>query len=281
MKETSIWGTPFGAGIIPSRWKRPKILLSFAIGLSPWSTTISTEGWLSIAVENISVFFVGIVVFASTNLVHTPPIVSIPSERGITSRRTTSPIELSPAIIAPWIAAPIATASSGFRDLLGALPKNFSTARWIAGILVEPPTSRTSSISLTVIPAFLIADLQGSIVLFTILSIIFSNTDLESVLTKCTGTPSIAVIYGRLMSVVVVLDNSILARSAASFNLCIAIGSFDKSKLELSFLNSSIIQLIIHWSISLPPRWVSPSVARTSNTPSPNSRIVTSCVPPP
>ena len=60
--------------------------------------------------------------------------------------------------------APIATTSSGLRDLLGALPKNFSTAAWIAGIRVEPPTSNTSSISDVLRPAFFKAEAQGAIV---------------------------------------------------------------------------------------------------------------------
>ena len=38
---------------------------------------------------------------------------------------------------------------------------------------------------------------------------------------------------------------------------------------------------MIFWSKSSPPRWLSPAVDNTSNTPSPNSRIDTSNVPPP
>jgi hypothetical protein len=47
---------------------------------------------LSDAVENVSLFLVGIVVFASINLVRTPPIVSMPRESGVTSRSKTSEI---------------------------------------------------------------------------------------------------------------------------------------------------------------------------------------------
>ena len=83
-----------------------------------------------------------------------------------------------------------------------------------------------------------------------------------------------------MISEVVVLESSIFAFSAASFNLCKAIGSAFKSRPS-SFLNSSANQSIIVWSTSSPPKWVSPSVAKTSKTPSPNSRIETSCVPPP
>src|SRR3989442_74065 len=49
-KVTSICGTPRGAGGIPSRWKRPSVRLSRAIGRSPWSTCTSTDGLLSAGV---------------------------------------------------------------------------------------------------------------------------------------------------------------------------------------------------------------------------------------
>ena len=43
-KVTSICGTPLGAGGIPSKWKRPIVLLSAAIALAPCNTWISTVG---------------------------------------------------------------------------------------------------------------------------------------------------------------------------------------------------------------------------------------------
>ena len=51
---------------------------------------MSTAGWLSAAVENTCDLLVGIVVFLSINTVETFPIVSIPSDNGVTSKRTTS-----------------------------------------------------------------------------------------------------------------------------------------------------------------------------------------------
>ncbi len=50
-----------------------------------------------------------------------PPMTSIPRERGVTSSMIKS--ENSPVRMLPWIEAPMATASSGFRDLLGLMPK--------------------------------------------------------------------------------------------------------------------------------------------------------------
>lgn len=51
-KVTSIWGTPRGAGGIPTRVNWPKTLLSVAISRSPWHTLISTWVCPSAAVEN-------------------------------------------------------------------------------------------------------------------------------------------------------------------------------------------------------------------------------------
>ena len=159
---TSICGTPRGAGAMPSRWKRPSDLSSRAIGRSPCNTLISTDGWLSAAVENISLFRVGMVVFASISFVITPPIVSIPTDNGTTSSNTTS--LTSPLSTPPWIAAPTATTSSGFTPFDGALPKNFSTICCTAGIRVEPPTRITSSMSEVDMPASLKAFWQGTMV---------------------------------------------------------------------------------------------------------------------
>merc|ERR1712032_1608466 len=46
-KVTSIWGTPRGAGGMPSRWNLPNKLLSFVMARSPSKTWINTPGWLS------------------------------------------------------------------------------------------------------------------------------------------------------------------------------------------------------------------------------------------
>lgn len=154
-KVTSIWGTPRGAGGIPTSVNWPSNLLSNAISLSPWQTLISTCVCPSAAVENTCrrwtvimwslcahiheqqswhaakhtwLFLVGMVVFLLMSFVKTPPRVSIPSERGVTSKSNTS--VTSPARTPPWMAAPIATASSGLTDLLGARPNSSWTVCW-------------------------------------------------------------------------------------------------------------------------------------------------------
>ena len=131
---------PLGAGSIPSSLNKPSCLLSLAIARSPCNTLISTAGWLSAAVEKICDLVVGIVVLRGINTVITPPIVSIPSDNGVTSSNTTS--LTSPVITPPWIAAPIDTTSSGLTDLLGSFPNNLLTDSCTAIIRVEPPTNK-------------------------------------------------------------------------------------------------------------------------------------------
>ena len=69
------------------------------------------------------------------------------------------------------------------------------------GILVEPPTKITSSMSFFVKLASFRAFLTGSIDLFTKLSDNFSNLALVRVVTKCLGPDDVAVTYGRFISV--------------------------------------------------------------------------------
>jgi len=63
------------------------------------------------------------VVFLGIILVITPPKVSIPKDKGVTSNKIMS--LTSPFNTPPWIAAPTATASSGLIDLLGVFLKMF------------------------------------------------------------------------------------------------------------------------------------------------------------
>jgi hypothetical protein len=124
----------------------------------------------------------------------------------------------------------MATASSGLTPLLGAFPKNFSTILYTFGILVIPPTKRTSSILSFVIPASLIAFSQGLIVLFKKASVRASNLALVRFILQCFGPVASAVKYGKLISVEVVDESSILAFSAASLTLYKAILSLEISQ---------------------------------------------------
>ena len=232
---TSICGTPLGAGGMLVNWKLPRVLLSLAIGLSPCNTWISTAGWLSAAVENTWLLLVGIVVFLGINTVITPPNVSIPSDNGVTSRSTIS--LTSPVNTPPWIAAPIATTSSGLTSFEGSLFNSFLTSSCTQGILVEPPTNNTLSMSLADKLASFKAFLTGSVVDSTKSLIKSSNLALVKLIFKWIGPSVPCDINGNDISVVVIPLRSFLAFSAASLTLCIAIESLVKSTL-VSFLNS-------------------------------------------
>lgn len=69
------------------------------------------------------------------------------------------------------------------------------------GILVIPPTSNTSLMSLVLTSASLNACLQGAIVRSINDDTSDSNFDLVIVTFKCFGTPASTVMNGRLMSV--------------------------------------------------------------------------------
>ena len=89
----------------------------------------------------------------------------MPNVSGVTSSNSTS--DLSPLNTAPCVAAPKATASSGLMSLRASLPKKSATAFCTIGILVWPPTSMTSSISLGANFASLRAVFSGSILFLT------------------------------------------------------------------------------------------------------------------
>ena len=132
--------------------------------------------------------------------------------------------------------APMATASSGLTSFLGSLPNNFLTVSCTNGIRVEPPTRITSSTSVK--SASFKAVLHGPSLFLTKAPTNDSNLALVILIIRCLGPDASAVMYGRLISVCVLLLNSILAFSEASFSRCSAILSFLKSR-PISFLNSS------------------------------------------
>ena len=137
--------------------------------------------------------------FLSIIVVITPPRVSIPKVRGVTSKSRTSVTPESPTIIPACNAAPIATASSGLTPLNGALPTSFSIAVWTAGTLVDPPTRITLSTSPLDRPASFIARLVGARVLEMSGSTSSSNLDLERLMSRCSGCPSLLVMNGRFI----------------------------------------------------------------------------------
>ena len=112
----------------------------------------------------------------------TPPSASMPSESGVTSSSSISSVAFdAPARMSACTAAPSATTSSGFSSVCGFLPralrwKRSSTSWRTAGMRVEPPTSTTSSICSGVMPASVMACLQGPAVRSSTGSISSSKT---------------------------------------------------------------------------------------------------------
>ena len=166
--------------------------------------------------------------------VATWPFVQILSVNGVTSSRRTS--VLVPNKIPDCTAAPKLTHSSGFILLFGSIPKIFFTNSWIHGMRVCPPTKRTSSTLST--PASTRHFLHGSIERLIISSDNSSSFARVNDNVKCFAPVESAVINGKLMSYILVVESAHFAFSHSSLIRCIAIGSFVKS-IALSFLNSS------------------------------------------
>ena len=210
-------------------------------------------------------FLVGIVVFLGIRTVMTPPAVSIPSESGVTSikRRLSVCADPCPERIAAWTAAPYATASSGFIDLLGSLPlKNYLRRSITLGILVDPPTKTTSWIWFFDIWASLKTFSTGGIVSLNILMQSSSNLALVIVIEKSYDSAS----ESTYIEVWADDDKILFAFSAWVLRRLIALGLCLIS-IPFFFKNSAAQYSTNLLSKSSPPKWVSPAVALTSKTP--------------
>ena len=135
---------------------------------------MSTAVWLSTNVVNISLPVAGIVELRRMIFDITPPIVSMPSDSGVTSSSSISRLPVTR--MSACTAAPSATTSSGFSSLCGVRPKSSPTSRRTSGMRVEPPTSTTSSICDASSSASASACRHGSSVRSTIGRISASNS---------------------------------------------------------------------------------------------------------
>ena len=145
-KVTSICGTPRGAGGMSVEMERAEDLVvaghrAFALQHVDFHRrlVVASGG------EDLLTSWSGWSCCARSSAVNTPPTVSMPSDSGVTSSRSTS--FTSPFSTPPWMAAPIATTSSGFTPLCGSLPTSSRAVSTTLGMRVMPPTSTSSSIS--------------------------------------------------------------------------------------------------------------------------------------
>ena len=184
------------------------------------------------------------------SFVITPPVVSIPSVRGLTSISTTPPSDSSPESTPPWTAAPHATASSGLIPFEGSLPlKNSLSICCTLGIRVEPPTSTTSSISSFLTPASLSTCSTG-------LSVrrkrsMFSSSNLARVSVSEKSLPSKKLSIS--IRVLIWLDSVRLARSTSRLSLPTLRLFFEASRSSF-FLNCLSRYSDTRLSKSSPPR---------------------------
>ena len=156
--------------------------------------------------------------------VTTPPCVSTPSESGVTSSSRTS--STSPFSTPPWIAAPIATTSSGFTPLCGFLPKISATfslharhARHAADedhlvdLLARAARRRVSAVS------------QGSTSASIRSATSASSCSRVSAMLRCFGPGGVGGDERQVDVGLATDESSCFARSAASFSRCSAIWS--------------------------------------------------------
>ena len=262
-KVTSTRGTPAGSGQI-GILKRARLRLSLASSRSPCRTWMSTAVWLSTAVVKVSLTLVGMVVLRSTSRVKTPPMVSMPSESGTTSRRSMS--RRRPERMPAWIPAPSATTRSGSMSVSGGRPKMASIWRRTKGTRVEPPTATTHRMSAGRSPASLSAWRHGPAVRSTRS---FTSASNSARVTARRAGPSTISARSASLSVRLTCSAAARARARTSARLRSASGSSASTSSARRSSKSS------------PPRCVSPLVASTSNTPARRRRTEMSKVPPP
>jgi hypothetical protein len=130
-------------GGMPSRWKLPRSCCREKSGARPADLDFHARLVVAGGGEDLDLR-VGMVVLRSIIGVATPPAVSMPSVSGVTSSRSTS--LTSPLSTPPWMAAPMATTSSGLTPWCGRLAGQFLAVSTTLGMRVMPPTSTSSSI---------------------------------------------------------------------------------------------------------------------------------------
>ena len=155
---------------------------------SPCTTCTDMAVWPSLKVVNSCARAAGIVVLRAMIFSDRPPIVSRPSDSGITSSSSISSSGLLPARISAWMAAPTATTLSGSISTIGSVLKKSPTLVRTSGTRVEPPTITTDCTSVVPIPASRRARLHGPRVFST--SGVISSSNVSRDNAPCHSLPS-------------------------------------------------------------------------------------------
>ena len=121
--------------------------------------------------------------------------------KGVTSSNSrlfarTRPVE-APESVAAWMAAPVATHSSGLMEADGSWPVSLRTCACTAGTRVEPPTSSTQPSSEAAMPASLSAVCTGPVVRSTRSRVISSNAARVTTASRCRGPAAFCAMKGR------------------------------------------------------------------------------------
>jgi len=122
---------------MPTRSNWPNSLLSAASSRSPFGRRGPlTAVWLSSAVEKIWCAWSGSSWLQIDQFGHDTPNVSMPSDSGVTS--SSSNVFTSPCKTPAWIAAPIATTSSGLRPCAARVRRTRAQCRRLSASAVNP-----------------------------------------------------------------------------------------------------------------------------------------------
>mmetsp|Transcript_21951 Transcript_21951/g.86055 ORF Transcript_21951/g.86055 Transcript_21951/m.86055 type:complete len:292 (+) Transcript_21951:2714-3589(+) len=266
-KLTRMRAAPAAIGGMPRSSKRASERHSLTSSRSPCTTCTASAVCPSLKVVKSWALATGMVALRSMTRSTRPPMVSKPSDSGITSSSRISPSAALPASWLAWMAAPIATTSSGFKLVSTSRPNSSLTARRTTGMRVEPPTITVpcTSADLT------LASRSTRLTAVSVLAI--SGWARASNWARVTVTRSSPASSDATSSVDSTADRASLAARAATSTARL---SCAESRVRPASAQSARAR-----SKSSPPRAASPPVATTSNTPRVRRSSEMSKVPPP
>ena len=221
--------------------------------------------WPSLKVVNSWDLATGIAVLRAMIFSTNSPMVSMPSDSGLTSSSKKSSAGLLPMSTSAWMPAPMATTRSGSISPRGWRPKNSATAERTSGMRVAPPTSSTLSMA----PASRLASRSTRRQ-----AVIARRSSGAASSANCAALklPRQPFQLSSATSASLSASRARLAISSRAGQSCAATSAAPLRATSQSATNRSK---------SSPPRAVSPPVASTSNTPLRRLSSETSKVPPP